>query len=763
MAGTRRPVHLNLSRDGQSPTASTNGAADTPIELVEKFHQQLAGHKATCLTPLNHIAQEFGIGTLLLKNETCRFGFPSAQLLGASWATFRAITAHLSLPLTSDIANINQAVAAQPLTLLVASDDEFSRAVIHTGRLLAVQVRVYLPGAAWPAVISHLRSEGAEVITGYDTDDKALKAAQEAAKRTTNEILISAVAGVGHSSDIPQWIVEGYSTMLRELDSQAATAQHGNPGLIVAPVGTGFLIEAVVRHQQNQRTGTAVLTVEPDTSACFFKSMQKGAFVRPTPKATPMLVAKPERDLLAKVAWPLLKSGVAASATVSDFEAHEAVLALQKEGISTGLVGASPVAALHRLGPRERKALGLGRDSVVVVLCTKGMQEYKTPRSVSYDEPISLAQTLVQINSASPSISLLPGPGETEIARYLVEWFEHRDIETHWIELNVGRPSVVAVVRGTGGGKSLMLNGHLDTVTLESYDDDPLSGKIADGKLYGRGSADMKSGVAAAMIALANSKKLCLKGDVIMAAVADEEGESIGTEDVLKMGWRADAAIVGEPTNLEILYTHKGFALFEVNIYGVASHGSRPDLGVDAICKAGYFLVELDRFAQQLSKSKGHAQVGPGNIHGSIIKGGEENSSYPARCSIIIERRTVAGETPAMIEQDLRNLLEMASEAASGIKYDLKVSFYRPPFELSLDHPFLSLVKAVVGGTLGHEPRVTGAPYWTDSALLADAGIPSLIWGPIGYSLHAREEYVDVDSINKVAQALTELTSRFCN
>jgi acetylornithine deacetylase/succinyl-diaminopimelate desuccinylase-like protein len=217
--------------------------------------------------------------------------------------------------------------------------------------------------------------------------------------------------------------------------------------------------------------------------------------------------------------------------------------------------------------------MGLKQDSVVVLLCTEGKREYDIPQDVSVEDPASLTQTLVRINSANPSLGL--GPGEVEIARYITAWLEHRDIESHWIAVTEGRPSVVGVVRGSGaaGGRSLMFNGHIDTVTLAGYDGDPLSGSIRDGKIYGRGTADMKGGIAAAMIALSNIKGrgLGLRGDVIFTGVADEEAESIGTEQVLRAGWRSDAAIVNEPTGLDIIHAHKGFVWLEVDIHGLAA------------------------------------------------------------------------------------------------------------------------------------------------------------------------------------------------
>ena len=381
------------------------------------------------------------------------------------------------------------------------------------------------------------------------------------------------------------------------------------------------------------------------------------------------------------------------------------------------------------------------------------------------DDVVALTQKLVQIDSSSPDLGSTPGPGETSIAKYVTAWLEHRNIETHWIEPTPGRPSVVGVVRGSGGGKSLMFNGHMDTVTLLGYGGDPLSGKIVDGNVYGRGSADMKSGLAAAMLALAHAKRLNLAGDVILAAVADEEGESIGTEDILKAGWRADAAIVAEPTEMAIINTHKGYALFEVDIYGLAGHGSRPDLGVDAICKAGYFLVELDRHAQELqtfSDLSSKPETGLPNIHAGIIKGGEEISSYPACCTISIERRTIAGETPETVRKQLVGILEKLTAIVPNFKFDIRTTFSRSPYFIARDNPFVNLVFKQAANCMGTAPTIRGETYWTDMALLAEAGMSGVIWGPKGYGLHSKKEWVEVESIRQLAEAFIAIEVEFC-
>lgn len=388
----------------------------------------------------------------------------------------------------------------------------------------------------------------------------------------------------------------------------------------------------------------------------------------------------------------------------------------------------------------------------------------KSTQDVTIDDVVSLTQTLVQIDSSTPG-SGTNTTGETAIAKYITAWLHHRSIETHWIEETPNRPSVVAIVRGSGGGKSLMFNGHTDTVTLQGYTDNPLSGHIApDGRLYGRGSADMKSGLAAAMMTLARAKQLNLSGDVLLAAVADEECDSIGTEQVLAAGWRADAAIIAEPTEFAIINAHKGYVLLEVEVRGVAAHGSRADLGVDAICKAGHFLVELDRYAEQLQERipTGGGRLDAPNVHAGVIRGGAEINSYPASCVVEIERRTIAGETDQSVRKELLDILSKLQSTVPDFSFDLRVTSYRPPFAIARDHPFVNLVVEQAVKTTGAAPPIKSETYWTDMALLDEVGIPGVIWGPKGSGLHSKEESVDVQSIRDLKDSFVAIMERFC-
>lgn len=544
---------------------------------------------------------------------------------------------------------------------------------------------------------------------------------------------------------------------MHEIDAQL---DGETANLVVTPVGVGSLAEAVVSHYKREDARTAIMTVESDTAACLYKSLRAG---RSTPIQTyATIMAGLDCATLSESAWPLLQSGVDASLTVSDFEAHRAVQYLQAQGISAGPCGAAPIAALRRLSADDKTSLDLDENSVVVLLCTEGGRDYRLPMDVSWDDPVAIAQALVRIDSSNPSLGSVPGPGETEIACYIGSWLEHRNIEAHWVEPTKGRPSIVGVVRGSGGGKSIMFNGHIDTVTTIGYDHDPLGGEIRDGKLYGRGAQDMKGGLAAAMSALAAAQKENVRGDVILTGVADEEATSIGTEQVLAAGWRADAAIVTEPTNEDIVHAHKGFIWLKVQIHGLAAHGSMALVGVDAITKAGYFLVELDRYSQNLSRGYDDPVLAP-SVHASIIKGGEEESSYPALCTILVERRTIAGETATSITAQFQGMLDHLAKTVKDFRGDVRVTFERPAFSIDQDHPFSRAAGKAVSQVLGREAKFEKGPFWTDCALLAEKGIPVLLWGPKGDGLHGKEEWVDVASIQRVAAGLNKIVRDFCS
>lgn len=376
-------------------------------------------------------------------------------------------------------------------------------------------------------------------------------------------------------------------------------------------------------------------------------------------------------------------------------------------------------------------------------------------------DPIELLASLVSIDSVNPD--LVPGAGgEGAIADFCAGWLAGRGVEVHRLESRPGRPSIVGVHRGTGGGRSIMLNGHYDTVTLAGYDGDPLEPRIENGKVFGRGSFDMKGGLAAAMAVTARAAALDQRGDVLVACVADEEYASRGTEEVLAH-FTADAGIVTEPSHLELTLAHKGFAWFDVVIEGRAAHGSRPDLGIDAIARAGHFLVAIDEWGSRLAQGRHHPVLGPGTVHASMIRGGEEPSSYPAECRVTIERRTIPGETGDTVEAELIAILDGLSASVPDFRYRLERGLERPPFEADPSHPVVTTLSKHATAILNHPPAVRGEPFWTDCALMQAAGIPVLMFGADGGGAHAATEWTTIESVHTLTAILEATVADFCS
>ena len=370
-----------------------------------------------------------------------------------------------------------------------------------------------------------------------------------------------------------------------------------------------------------------------------------------------------------------------------------------------------------------------------------------------------LAAQLVAIESINPDI-VAGGSGELGVARFVAEWCERAGLETALTELAPRRANVVAIARGSGGGKSLMLNAHMDTVGVVGMTD-PFVTRVEGGRLYGRGSCDMKGSLAASMLAAAEAGRRHLRGDVILTAVADEEFASIGTEAVAA-SLSADGAIVTEPTDLQLAVAHRGFVHLEVVVHGRAAHGSRPHLGIDAIAKMGRVLVGIEELDRSLRANPTHPHVGSGSVHASLIEGGQEFSSYPARCVLQAERRTVPGESAELAERELREIVARAAEGDPDFSAELRSAISREPFEVAEDAEIVRSVLRNASAVLGSEPDVVGVPFWADSALLAAAGIPTVVFGPLGEGLHSEVEWVDVASLERCVEIYSAVAAELC-
>jgi len=374
---------------------------------------------------------------------------------------------------------------------------------------------------------------------------------------------------------------------------------------------------------------------------------------------------------------------------------------------------------------------------------------------------LSTLTDLVRLNSINPDL-VSGAAGEGEIARYIADNLKQLGLEVKIVEATRGRPSVIATLKGKGGGQSLMLNGHIDTVGVDNMPE-PFLAAIRDGKLYGRGAYDMKGSLAASMAALKAlvDAKVELKGEVVLATVADEEYASIGTAEVIRHV-KVDSAIVTEPTEMEICLAHKGFIWLEVETIGRAAHGSRFDEGIDANMRMGRFLAELDKLEQELRARKPHPLVGPPSLHAAILRGGAELSMYAANCKLQIESRTIPGETEAQVIAELQAIIDKLSAADPSFKASINTLLVRDSMEVSADAPIVKALTHAATDLLVKQPPYVGRPFWMDAALLAAAGIPTVVMGPVGAGAHAKEEWVDLGSVEETAHILANTAMAYC-
>jgi acetylornithine deacetylase len=387
--------------------------------------------------------------------------------------------------------------------------------------------------------------------------------------------------------------------------------------------------------------------------------------------------------------------------------------------------------------------------------------------SIDRGDPLVLARALVAVDSRNPSLSA-DGPGERACAELLATVLRDWGFRVDLLESSAGRPNVVARIGSTdraAGGRSLILNGHLDTVGVEGMTHAPWEPALRAGRLYGRGSTDMKSGVAAmcAAAARAASAPGGLRGEVIITAVTDEEFESEGTATVLAAGIRADAAIVTEPTRLAVVPAHRGFAWLDLIVHGRAAHGSRYDVGIDAITLAALVIAELEHYQGKILVKRTHPLLGRPSFHASMIDGGIGLSTYPDRCRVQFERRTLPGETASDFTREVEEACARVRAKRPELSVEIIPGFSQHANEVARDAPIVRALTAAYERTTGAAASIDGLACWTDAALLSAAGVPAICFGPGDIALaHAAEEYVAVDEIHRATDVLSALITDWC-
>ncbi len=376
-------------------------------------------------------------------------------------------------------------------------------------------------------------------------------------------------------------------------------------------------------------------------------------------------------------------------------------------------------------------------------------------------------EDLVAIPSVNPSLTP-EGQGEAEIGAYVADQCRMLGLEVATHETEPGRVSVVGTLaKGNGGnpssGRSLMLNAHYDTVAVDGMTA-PYDPQLRNGRLYGRGAYDMKGSLAACLGALKvlRDSGTELAGDLLVAAVADEEYASIGTAEVIRHH-PVDGAIVTEPTDLKLCRAHKGFTWIEVETLGRAAHGSQYNIGIDANLRMGRVLNELSGLEEQLrSTREKHPLLGAPSLHAAILQGGTGLSTYCENCVLQIERRTIPGETEEQIETEIHSILDRISMESPDFEVTSRVLLAREPFEVGAEAPIVKATEHAIEAVLGQPPEHVGENPWMDSALLASAGVDTVVLGPGGAGAHSLDEWVDLDSLYSLAAILAETAVSYC-
>lgn len=374
---------------------------------------------------------------------------------------------------------------------------------------------------------------------------------------------------------------------------------------------------------------------------------------------------------------------------------------------------------------------------------------------LSRESILELLQQLIRIPSVNPLLAPDDGTGEQAIAEFARDWLTSRGVEAWMDEVAPGRFNTVSQT-GENTGPVLVACGHLDTVHTSGMEIPPFEPNVEGTRVFGRGSYDMKGGVAAVMAAAAALARAKLAGRFMTALVADEEYGSLGAQDFVRR-YRADACVVLEPTEhgmQELITAHKGFVWLEVVTRGRAAHGSRWDEGVSAIAAMAPIVAALDAFDRDVLRTRTHPLLGPASMHAGVIAGGSGFSTYASECRLKVERRSLPGETPEQVLDEVRRL--------AGPDAEVTVVLAQPPLAVSDDSHIARCARQAMKRVTGVEPRTAGVWYWMDAALFSQAGMATVNFGARGEGAHAAIEWVDLDTVVQSARALYETGVLFC-
>ena len=368
----------------------------------------------------------------------------------------------------------------------------------------------------------------------------------------------------------------------------------------------------------------------------------------------------------------------------------------------------------------------------------------------------SLLQQLVCIPSVNPRER--DEPAESAMADYVARWAAEAGLEVELQPVLPGRPNVLVRLPGRDRSRTLLLEAHLDTVEVEGMTVTPFGGEIRDGRLYGRGACDTKASLAAMLMAIAEVKRSgAAPSDVLLAATMDEEYRYRGVSAVIDRGERFAAAIVGEPTELDLVTAHKGSARFRVTTRGRACHSSMPAAGDNAILRMADVLQFVRGELEPEATARTHARVGAATVCVSLISGGTAANTVPATCTITVDRRTLPGEEPRAVWEEYRRRLEALVPG--------QITVHEPLLDFALDtdpaEPIVQTLATAVRAA-GLPAQIRGVNYGTDASKLARAGVPAVVFGPGSIAeAHSAGEYVELRQVQAAVEILIETIRTF--
>ena len=372
-------------------------------------------------------------------------------------------------------------------------------------------------------------------------------------------------------------------------------------------------------------------------------------------------------------------------------------------------------------------------------------------------DAVALCRAMVATDSVNPVLAP-GGAGERAVAELVAGWLEAWGLDPEMSEVAPGRFNVVGTLEGEG--PTLMLNGHLDTVGVEGMTIPPFAATLEGNRLLGRGSCDMKGGDAAILAAVARLAEGGRRPPLVVAFTADEEHASLGMAHLVESSVHADLAVVCEPTSLAVMPAHKGFVWLRALFSGRAAHGSRPEIGIDAIRHAGLYLAALDEYSEELRARPAHPLLDHGSFHAGTIAGGTAASVYPESCELLLERRTMPGEEPGAVVREFQDVLDALLERHTEMHASLEMTLARPGTEVSESSELVQGLLAALRER-GVEPRVEGMTAWVDAAFLNEAGVPAVCFGPGDTAqAHTENEWIDVHEIRICAEVLETFARR---